>query len=139
VMVDERILFVVHWVHVFAGVYWIGTVLYTRTQLFPSLKGLPPEQDSAVRSVLVSGRNRTLNLAVAGLTVGLGILRGLLTRALDDPTSAYGMTFIASAVLGLAMVIFLAAPGSRSSLLRQLYVVAFPVIFTLMVLMRFGW
>ncbi|MGH9245874.1 MAG: hypothetical protein ACRD29_16455 [Acidimicrobiales bacterium] len=138
-MVDQRVLFVIHWLHVFLGVYWIGTVMYTRTQLFPSLRTLPPDHDAAVRSALVTGRNRRLNAWIAIATVGLGLLRGLLARALDDPTSSYGMTFLASAVLGLAMVVFLVAPGPRGPLLRKVYVAAFPVIFTFMILMRFGW
>jgi uncharacterized membrane protein len=136
--VNQWVLMVVQWMHVFCGVFWLGTVLYTRLVLFPSLRTVPAGASGAVRGALVTGRNRRLTLWTAGGTVGLGILRGWLGGALSDVASPYGFTYLAAAVLGIAMLAFLAGPWGGNRVLRILYVASFPLIFTLMILMRFG-
>jgi hypothetical protein len=53
--------------------------------------------------------------------------------------TAYGVTYLISLVIGVVMVVYLFAPLPwRHPVMPTLYVWAFPVMFTLMVLMRFG-
>lgn len=135
---NQWVLMVVQWMHVFCGVFWLGTVLFTRLVLFPSLRTVPAAANGAVRGALVTGRNRWLTVCAAGATVGLGILRGWLGGALSDAASPYGLTYLSAAVLGIAMLAFLVGPWGGNRVLRVLYVASFPLIFTLMILMRFG-
>jgi len=52
--------------------------------------------------------------------------------------TAYGVTYLAALALGALMLAFNFLPWFRAPIYRQLYVAGFPVMFTLMVLMRFG-
>ena len=131
-------LFIVHWVHVILGIYWFGSVIWTRLVLFPALATLPPEEDEHVRTAIQVGRSRVLTRIAAVGTVALGILRGLMDDVLDRLDTSYGATYLAAAALGIAMVVWLEVPWLKSNLFRVLYVAAFPVVFTLMVTLRFG-
>jgi uncharacterized membrane protein len=129
---------VVHWLHVLFGVYWFGTILFSRLVLFPALRRMP-EHEGAVRQALVEGPARRLTLVAATGTVFLGILRGAMTGVFSDLTSAYGLTYLASLVIGLAMWSFIVLGFPKGPTWGRLYVAGFPVMFTLMVAMRFGY
>lgn len=131
-------MIVLHWAHVFCGIFWFGTILYTRIMLFPSLRTLGPEQEAKVRAAMVAGPSRRITLMLAWGTVSLGMVRGAAAGAFDQLTSAYGITYLASLLLGLAMAGFVTLDWPKGQLPRHLYVAGFPAIFTLMVLMRFG-
>jgi hypothetical protein len=137
---DLVVLGAVHWLHVFFGVFWFGTILYTRLVLFPSLATLPKEQEGAVREAMLRGRGRQFTMLFAYGTVGFGILRGAMTGVFGQLGTPYGITYLAALAIGVAMVVYLFAPlPFRHPLLPKLYVWAFPLMFTLMVLMRFGY
>ena len=130
---------VVHWLHVFFGVFWFGTILYTRLILFPSLRTLPQEQEQAVRQAMLAGRAGRFTMLFAYGTVSMGILRGAMGGAFARLDTPYGITYLVALVVGVVMVIYLFAPLPwRHPVLPKLYVWAFPVMFSLMVLMRFG-
>lgn len=136
---DLLVVGLVHWLHVFFGVFWFGTILYTRLILFPSLRTLPKEQEQAVRQAMLTGRGRQFTMLFAYGTVIMGIIRGAITGVFGRLDTAYGITYLASLLIGVAMVVYLFAPLPWSHpVLPKLYVWAFPVMFTLMVLMRFG-
>ena len=136
---DLVVLGVVHWLHVFFGVFWFGTILYTRLILFPSLRTLPQEQEQAVRQAMVTGRAGRFTMLFAYGTVSMGILRGAMGGVFGRLDTPYGITYVAALVIGVVMVVYLFAPLPwRHPVLPKLYVWAFPVMFSLMVLMRFG-
>lgn len=129
---------IVHWLHVIFGLYWFGTILFTRLVLFPSLARIP-EHEPAVRKALVEGPARRLTIVAATGTVGLGILRGVMSGALSDLSSPYGLTFVAALLIGLLMLSFITIGFPKGPVWGKLYVAGFPVMFTLMVAMRFGY
>ena len=137
---EPLVIGVVHWLHVFFGVFWFGTILYTRLILFPSLKTLPQSQEQAGRQAMLSGRGRRFTLLFAYGTVIVGIIRGAITGVFARLDTAYGLTYLAALTLGVVMLVYLFAPlPFKHPMLPKLYVWAFPVMFTLMVLMRFGY
>ena len=136
---SQAIVIVVHWAHVACAVYWLGSVLFTRIALFPTLAELPEGYETAVRDALVSPRNRRITIAAAGATVVLGIVRGLLDGVVNRLGTAYGATYLAATLIGLVMLAWIAGPWLKTPLFARLYVAGFPIMFTLMVLMRFGY
>jgi uncharacterized membrane protein len=137
---DIVVIGIVHWLHVFFGVFWFGTILYTRLILFPSLATLPKDKEQAVREAMLSGRGRQFTMLFAYGTVLLGIVRGAMTGIFARLDTAYGITYLAALAIGVVMLIYLFAPlPFNHPVLPKLYVWAFPVMFTLMVLMRFGY
>jgi uncharacterized membrane protein len=137
---DVLLTAIVHWMHVFLGIFWFGTVLYTRLVLFPSLKAVPSETERTVREALLTGRSRRFTQIFAYGTVTLGIIRGALSGVFGELDTLYARTYLTALALGVIMVVYLFAPlPFRHPILPKLYVAAFPVMFTLMVLMRFGY
>jgi uncharacterized membrane protein len=132
-------LSVVQWLHVIFAVYWFGTILFTRMVLFPALRQIP-EHEAAVRKQLVVGPSRRLTQIASTGTVVLGIIRGSMTGVWDNLGSAYGVTYLTALVIGTLMMSYVAFgwPPDRP-LYQKLYVAGFPVMFTLMVAMRFGY
>jgi len=137
--VPDWLLLGVHWLHVLFGIFWFGTVLFTRLVLFPALRGLGPGIEGEVRRSLVEGSSRRLTVIAATGTVALGVARGFLTGALTSPTSVYGLTYLAAAGVGIVMYVWIVSPWLKTPLAAKAYVAGFPVMFTLMVLMRFGY
>ena len=132
-------LAVVQWLHVILAVYWFGTILFTRMVLFPALREIP-EHEPAVRKQLVVGPARRLTMIAATGTVALGIVRGAMTGVWSSLGTAYGITYLAALLIGVLMASYVTIgwPADRP-LYQKLYVAGFPVMFTLMVAMRFGY
>ena len=135
---DLLVVGIVHWIHVFLGIFWFGTILYSRLILFPAFRTLPKETEAAVRRAMVSGNARNYTYVFAFGTVIFGIIRGAMTGVFSQLDTAYGITYLAALFIGVAMLAFNFAPGFGHPIFRTLYVAGFPVMFTLMVLMRFG-
>ena len=136
---DALPLIAVHWLHVSFGVFWLGSILFGRGVLFPALRTLPESTESAVRDALVAGRSRQITTVVAIGTVTLGLIRGFLDGVFQRLLTPYGVTYLAAAVIGTAMVVWLLSPWLKTPLFSRLYVAGFGVMFTLMVAMRFGY
>jgi uncharacterized membrane protein len=132
-------LAVVQWLHVIFAVYWFGTILFTRMVLFPALRQIP-EHEAAVRKQLLVGPSRRLTMIASTGTVALGIIRGAMNGVWSNLDSAYGITYLAALVIGVLMVSYVTIgwPPDRP-LYQKLYIAGFPVMFTLMVAMRFGY
>ncbi|TMC55235.1 MAG: hypothetical protein E6J19_13505 [Chloroflexi bacterium] len=130
---------IVQWLHVIFAIYWFGTILFTRMVLFPTLRRIP-EHETAVRTEMVVGPARRLTIIASTGTVALGILRGALTGVWSDLATPYGITYLGALVIGLLMVSYITIgwPNGRP-VYGKLYVAGFPVMFTLMVAMRFGY
>ena len=135
---DRPELFIVHWLHVFLAIYWFGAILFSRVKLFPALRKLGPESLEEVRGALKSGHGTKITYTAAIGTVTLGWIRGFIDGALDDHGSLYGQLYLIAGVLGILMVVYLVSPLYDKPILNVMYVWAFPVMFTMMVMMRFS-
>jgi len=136
--VDPLVVGIVHYIHVFLGIFWFGTILYSRLVLGPAYRTLPKDTEAAIRRAMVSGNARRYTYVFAYGTVIFGIIRGAITGVFSELNTAYGLTYLAALVIGVAMLAMNFAPGFGHPIFRKLYVGGFPVMFTLMVLMRFG-
>ncbi len=152
--------FVVQWLHVGLGVLWFGTVLYNATILIPAISRLPLGEQGFKVIRPVAG-------AVILLGLIRGTLFGPI-KSLDMLTSAYGITWLvglafaigayvwAERMVGPALARMNAIPeaealgpdGAPTPALESAVGVVkrnavlelgfFAVIFTCMILMRFG-
>lgn len=135
---DRPELFIVHWLHVLLAVYWFGALMFSRVHLFPALRKLRPEALEEVRHALRSGPGTKITWGAASGAVVLGWIRGAIDGALSDLDSLYGQLYLIAGILGILMVAYLVGPLYDKPVLRVIYVWAFPVMFTLMVMMRFS-
>jgi len=136
------VLAVIQWLHVFLAIWWFGGLIDDRVLFRRVLRVAGPEATSAVRSAEQRLGSRRYTALVSFGTIGLGIIRGALGGALGRLDEPYGWTYLAAMALGLAMLGWLWLPipdGPYTPLGRKVYVACFPLIFTLMVLMRFGY
>jgi uncharacterized membrane protein len=159
--------FVVQWLHVILGMLWLGGALYTNFVLIPALGRLPLSTQREVGAQIgdVAGKVFTV---VPILLVILGIIRGTiygpLHSAEDVLGTAYGITWLVALVATVATWLWgklviegaiaqmnatelnadgtLSAQGmaelSRVKQVALLELLGFAVIFTCMILMRFG-
>ena len=151
------LLIAVQWLHVLGGIFWFGSTLTNHVIVIPSIKAQPPESQRAWWRAY-SSRYGRLIAAVAGITIILGIVRGLLGGLASGLESAYGLTWIASLVLGMGLAFVgarltgptalklasaeqasYAAHLSRLSGLGRIELGLFAVLFSMMIAMRFGY
>ena len=136
---DPLVVGIVHWVHVFLGIFWFGTILYTRVILFPLMKNIPAEHVKAVRGAMVGDPDaRRWTYIFSYGTVIMGTIRGAVSGVFGDLASPYGVTYLAALAIGVFMLALNFSPFFRAPIWRNVYVAGFPVMFTLMVFMRFG-
>ena len=154
----DWIQFVIQWLHVLLGILWFGYALSMYFLVTPALAKLP---EAAQRDAnLHLGEIGTRVFPVVGILVLLlGILRGTVFGPIDSVGdvlgTAYGITwlvallatiglFITGArVIGPAFVGLKEAPDFPAAVARLRRVTTFDlglfaVIFTCMILMRFG-
>ena len=136
---DPLVVGVIHWAHVFLGVFWFGTILYTRVILFPLMRSVPAEHVKPIREAMVGDPDaRRWTYIFSYGTVIMGIIRGAATGVFAQLGTAYGVTYLIALAVGVFMLALNFSPLFRAPVYRQVYVAGFPVMFTLMVLMRFG-
>lgn len=151
------VLIAVQWLHVLGGIFWFGSTLTNNVIVLPSIKAQAPESQKAWWRAY-SSRYGKLIAAVAGTTIVLGIIRGLVGGVWSVLGSAYGLTWIASLALGLGLAFIgarLTGPTAeklasaepaghganlaRLSRLGRVELGLFLVLFSLMIAMRFGY
>jgi uncharacterized membrane protein len=154
-------LMVIQWLHVFLGVFWMGTVFYVDLILLPTLNTLPLAEQQKVGGLLGPRTSRVL-VPVGVAVVLLGFLRGTVFGQLHSLAtvvgSAYGITWFISLLLGAGIIawgLLVLAPRAEAlntatspeeygvivKTLRALILIellGFVAIFTCMILMRFG-
>jgi uncharacterized membrane protein len=151
------LLIAVQWLHVLGGIFWFGSALTNHIVVIPAIAGQPPESQKAWwRSY--SSRYGQMIAAVAGATILFGIIRGLVGGVWAALGSAYGLTWIASLLLGIGLA-FVGArltgrtagrlgsaeqAGHGADLMRlkrlgRVELGLFLILFTLMIAMRFGY
>jgi len=139
--VSDPLLFVLQWLHVFLAVWWFGSILVTRVTLFPAFKRVAPQTEADMRRAMKEVEPRWVHYTTTIGTVVLGIIRGAYAGALGRLDEPYGITYLAAGALGIAMISWLHLPFPQAFYtltMRRIYVACFPIMFTLMILMRLG-
>lgn len=135
-------LAIVQWLHVFCAIAWFGSVLVLRQTLWPASGQLDDADHKRLWRIVGTGRVPGFMLAFSAGTVVFGALRGALAGAFGRLAEPYGVTFVVSLAIGVAMFAWsvLPLPASlRGSFFDRLYVAGFPAMLALMVAMRFGY
>ncbi len=159
--------FAVQWLHVILGMLWLGGALYTNLILIPALGRLPlvTQREVGVQIGHVAGR--VFTVAPIGLVI-LGVIRGTLFGPIHDVDdllgTAYGLTWLTALLVTVATWVWgkfmiegalaemnsvaLNADGTMSpagfaalnrvKVVGALELLGFAVIFSCMILMRFG-
>jgi hypothetical protein len=162
----DWVLFGVQWLHVLLGLFWFGNALAVAAFLIPAVSTLPIPTQRQVGGRYADIAERTFNV-VAPAVIVLGIIRGTLLgpiKSLDALGTTYGITWLIALVaavatflwgryvIGGAARVMNAAPlgpggeptpeleraTTRIKQVAVLELFGFFVIFTCMILMRFG-
>jgi uncharacterized membrane protein len=151
-------LIALQWLHILAGIFWFGSAMTASIVAFPAFREFQPETQRAIIERFAARYGR-LVAVVAGVTLILGILRGLAGGVLSVLTTPYGLTWTAAIGLALAIAAFEGAclspsvgrliAASRPEEIRALdkrianqgaiQLAGFLVLFSLMIAMRFGY
>lgn len=157
----------VQWAHVLLGILWFGNALVLDVIVIPAINKLPIVTQREISSYIGSRATPIFHVAVP-LIIVLGIIRGTFLGPIKDVDallgSAYGLTWLAALVVTIGTYLFglfaivpalrtmdavpmgpdgrttqeLTAATDRVKRLVGLELVGFLVIFTCMILMRFG-
>lgn len=125
-----------HSVHLLCAIFWFGSLLWTEIILWPQMRksGQLESVQGALRSV--AGR-KVQATAIAG-TIITGFARGVVGGVFERLYTPYGVMFLLSAVLGVAMLVWWSTMPSRSLKLGwRLYYISFWPVFGMMVGMHF--
>lgn len=161
----EIAVIVVQWLHVFLGIFWFGSTLYLNFVVIPAILKLSPEQAIAA-SKSISERSPRVITPVATLVILFGLLRGTVFGPVQSLNflfgTAYGITFLISFLAAIATFLWGLLVLSREAaklqvlptnakeqaaydatlglvrIIALLELVGFFVVFTCMILMRFG-
>ncbi len=151
------IQFVVQWVHVLLGITWFGYTIAMYYLVGPAIAEMPADGQRMLNARLGDIGERVFPI-VGGLVLLLGIVRGTLLghiQSLDALTSAYGITWVVALVATIALFVTgarligpafaqmrtatdIGAANARLRYLGRIDLALFGVVFTCMVLMRFG-
>jgi putative copper export protein len=163
----DWVVVVVQWLHVLLGIIWFGNALAVAAILIPTLNPLPLPVQRQVGGSYGERATRLFDVVVP-LIIVLGIIRGTLLGPIRDLETlfgtAYGITWLVALVVAVATGLWsrfvitpairhmnglpLNADGSappelgpatdRVKRVVVLELAGFFVIFTCMILMRFG-
>jgi uncharacterized membrane protein len=95
------------YLHIIGAIFWFGSGLFLQFVITPALISMPFEGQKPFLLALAARYGKIIG-PVGGLTVLLGILRGISAGVLGNLGSAYGITFLAS-IVGAVFVIFVGA------------------------------
>lgn len=162
----DWIVFAAQWTHVLLGILWFGTVLSLDVIVIPAIGRLPVVAQRDVSSV-IGARATPLFRVVVPLVIVLGVVRGTVLGPIRSPealVTPYGLTWllalaatVATYLWGLFVLVpairamdeapvgpggeatpSLASATDRVKRLVMVELLGFVVIFTCMILMRFG-
>lgn len=161
------LIIAVQWLHVFSGIFWFGSRLVVTFILLPTMRRVPQEKQSVFLGELI--RHFVRVEPVLGVaTIVLGFLRGTffgVVISLDVAFgTTYGLTWTTAFALGVAIAVLggmvgsnfvklqaipLADDGSsqaafdeqlsKTQMFSRLSAALFLLVFTCMILMRFGY
>jgi hypothetical protein len=160
-------VFAVQWLHILLAILWFGNSLSLATITIPALGRLPLVTQQAFGAVAGERGLRVIDIVAPGVIV-LGILRGTVFGQIHDLNAVfgtvYGLTWLVALVVATATFLwgrYVIVPSTRvlstapvnpdgtptaeleSALARAkrvtvLELIGFLVVFTCMILMRFG-
>jgi uncharacterized membrane protein len=149
----------VQWLHVLGAIFWFGGTLFMNFVIIPGIRtisvGAQQEFGAAV------GKTSRIIQPVAYTTIALGILRGTVFGPVKSADflfgTAYGITWLVALVVAVGLILYAqlvldpfrerlqhATPEQASAIIRQAgalfatELLGFFVVFTAMILMRFG-
>ncbi len=161
------ITFAVQWLHVLLGITWFGYSLALAIFFIPAISRLSIPTQRQIGAALAERATPIIDVLAPSILV-LGIIRGTLLGPIDSVedafTTAYGLTWLLAMVVIVAVFLWgrfvivgavdrlAAAPLTpdggptpelevalaRAKLVTVLELLGFFVLFTLMILMRFG-
>lgn len=163
----DWLVIAVQWLHVLLGIFWFGNALVLDVIVIPAINRLPIVSQREISSYIGSRATPIFHVVVPSI-IALGIIRGTLLGPIKSVEvlfgSAYGLTWMTA--LGVTILTYLfglvaiipalrrmdAAPVDRDGSptreltaainsvkrLVTLELLGFFVIFTCMILMRFG-
>ena len=151
---------VVQWLHVFAAIFWFGGTLFSNFVVIPAVRSISvPAQREFGNAI---GRTARIVMPFAYATIVLGIVRGTVWGPIKDADTLfgtpYGITWLASLVVAVALIAYgqlvldrfrerigrATSPEEAGRLIARAprlfgtELLMFFVVFTLMILMRFG-
>ncbi len=160
-------IFVVQWLHVLLGILWFGNALAVALILIPTVNRLPIPMQRQVGGAYGERATRVFDIIVPVIVL-LGVIRGTWLGPIDEPgdilATGYGIAWLVgltATVLTFLWGRFVITPsvrrmdalplGADGSATRELVestdhvkrvvvleLIGFFVIFTAMILMRFG-
>ena len=162
----DWVLFGVQWLHVLLGIFWFGNALAVAAILIPAISTLPIPTQRQVGGRYADIAERTFKV-VAPTVIVLGIIRGTVLgpiKSLDALGTTYGITWLVALIAAVATFLWglyviggaanvmnavSLGPGgeptpeleratARVKQVAVLELIGFFVIFTCMILMRFG-
>jgi uncharacterized membrane protein len=163
----DWLVFAVQWLHILLAILWFGNTLSLATITIPALNRLPLVRQQEVGAVLGQQGLRVIDI-VGPAVIILGVLRGTVFGPIHDTSAlfgtAYGLTWLVALVVAVATFLWgryvivpatralaaasvnadgtptreLNAALTRAKLVTVLELTGFLVVFTGMILMRFG-
>ena len=163
----DWVVFVVQWLHVLLAILWFGNSLSLAAVIIPALNRLPLVNQQQVGAVLGERGVRVFDV-VGPAVIILGLLRGTVFGQIRDANAlfgtAYGLTFLVALIVATATFLWgryvivpatqvlakapvnpdgtptaeLDAALERAKRVTVLELIGFLVVFTCMILMRFG-
>jgi uncharacterized membrane protein len=163
----DWVMFGAQWLHILLGILWFGNSLALATITIPAINRLPILAQREIGSHLNFQSQRVFQI-VAPSVIVLGFIRGTLLGPIKDLDAlfgtAYGLTWLIALVAAVLTYLWgrfaigggiramelapinpdgtatpeLVAATDRVKIIASLELVGFLVIFTCMILMRFG-
>lgn len=163
----DWVVFAVQWLHILLAILWFGNTLSLATITIPAITKLPLLRQQEIGTQLGIQGTRVIDI-VAPAVIILGILRGTVFGQVRDLNSlvgtVYGLTFAVALVVAVATFLWgrfvivpaaralatapvnadgsasagLVAALDRAKRVTVLELIGFLVVFTCMILMRFG-
>jgi len=153
-------MIIFHWLHLLFAFFWFGGAMWANAIVGPALGRLPGPIGGAAGAA-IGEQARKIIPAVAGLTILFGLISGIAFGPIKSfsllVSSTYGLTFLVAIVVSVVLAswgglvtrraaeaIALApepekpAAVARLMMLSRVEIGLFLVVFTCMVLLRYG-
>ncbi|HEU5346755.1 MAG TPA: hypothetical protein VFU60_20575 [Ktedonobacterales bacterium] len=156
----------VHWLHVFFGIFWFGSRLVVTFVLLPTMRKVSQANQRVFLGELIRHFVR-IEPTIGFMTLALGLLRGTVFGEVTSPSIAfgttYGLTWTVALALGAAIAVLGGIIGrnfisldsikvtddgssqvafdrrlGKTERYSRVSLALFLLIFTCMILMRFG-
>ncbi|HKW71508.1 MAG TPA: hypothetical protein VJQ08_01630 [Candidatus Dormibacteraeota bacterium] len=91
------------YLHILGAIFWVGSAMMFQFIFVPALKGMPFEAQHPWLQALAARYGPVVGVA-GGLTMLLGLARGVSTGVLGTLSSPYGVTWLVAILVGLPVV-----------------------------------